>query len=206
MTRWPTLRVLAPLFVVQFFAWTGMFALWIYTTPVVAARLAPGAASDSEAYADALSWVGACYASYAFLAALINFAQPRLIAALGRTAVYAASLVLAAAGIALVGGTGGGWAGGGPALLGAFALVGLGWSAISTLPYAIAAERAGEGREDHAMRVLAFSIVIPQAVAAFAFGLVVRRLMGGDIGAMLDVGALSMLLAAVAVVALRVAR
>ena len=41
-------RGLIPVFIVQFFAWTGMFALWIYTTPVVVERLSPGADSDSR--------------------------------------------------------------------------------------------------------------------------------------------------------------
>ena len=192
-------RTLGPLFVVQFFAWTGMFALWIYTTPVVLERLAPGAAFDSDAGAMALTWVGACFATYATIAACLNFAQGRLAARFGRRWVYAASLLVAGAGITAVA-----RASGPPMLIAAFALVGLGWSAISTIPYAIVGERAPPGGETRAFNVFAFSIVLPQGFAALVLPRLARLAFGGSVAPVLDLGAAAMVVAALAVIAFRI--
>lgn len=190
MTR-STLRALAAIFAVQFFAWSGMFALWIYTTPVVLRWIAPGAAGDSPDYANALTAVGACFAVYATLAAVLNFAHPWAFARLGRGRVYVAALVLASAGIALVPRVTNL-----PGLLGAFALIGVGWSLIGTIPYALAGEIAPPGQERRIMNILGFSIVLPQATSALLFGLVTHNLFAGHMTATMDLGAESMLAAA----------
>lgn len=198
MTR-PTVRILAAIFVVQFFAWSGMFALWIYTTPVVLRWIAPGAAGDSPDYANALTTVGACFAVYATLAAILNFAHPWAFARFGRGRVYVAALMLASVGIALV-----------PrvtnlaALIGAFALIGVGWSLIGTIPYAIAGEIAPRGQDRRMMNIIGFSIVIPQATSALLFGLVTHNLFAGHMTATMDLGAASMLAAAGLAALLRV--
>ncbi len=192
-------RALIPLFIVQFFAWMGMFALWIYTTPVVLERLSPGAASDSPAYLSGLTWVGICFASYATLAAVLNFAQPAVFAAVGRSRAYAGALVTGAGGMALIP------AASGPlALIGCFALIGVAWSAISNIPYAIGGEIARDGEVTRVMNLLAFSVVIPQVVAVLLFGMVTRTLFAGHVAATLELGAASMLTAALAVVVLGV--
>ena len=186
-----TLHALAAIFVVQFFAWTGMFALWIYTTPVVLRWVAPGAAGDSPDYANALTAVGACFACYATLAAVLNFAHPWAFVRFGRNRAYVAALVLASGGIALV-----------PrvenmaGLLGAFALIGVGWSLIGAIPYAVAGEIAPPGRERTIMNIIGFSIVLPQATSALLFGLVTHNLFAGHMTATMDLGAESMLMAA----------
>jgi MFS family permease len=192
-------RGLIPVFIVQFFAWTGMFALWIYTTPVVIERLSPGAASDSPEYLNGLTWVGICFACYALLSAVLNFAQPWVFAKIGRMQAYAAALLLGASGIALIP-----FAKGPSALLGCFALIGIAWSLISTIPYAVGSELAREDEIAKVMNVIAFSVVIPQVIAVLLFGLVTRSLFSGHVAATMELGAASMAVAAVAVLALRV--
>ncbi len=190
---------LARLFVVQFLAWTGMFALWIYTTPVVIERLSPGVASDDPAYLAGLTWVGWCFAAYALLAAILNFAQPIVFAAVGRNRSYAASLSVGALGIALVP-----YGASPAALLGCFALIGIAWSAISTVPYAIVAEVAQEAELRRAMNILGFSVVLPQVVAVLLFGILTRTLFAGHVAMTMELGAGAMALAAFAVLLLGV--
>ena len=187
------------LFVVQFFAWTGMFALWIYTTPVVIERLSPGVGSDDPRYLAGLTWVGFCFAGYALLSATLNFVQPTLFAAIGRRRAYAAALALGAGGIGCVP------QGESPiALLGCFALIGVAWSAISTVPYALVAEVATVTELPRAMNILGFSVVLPQIVAVLLFGFVTRTLFGGHVAATMELGAGAMAIASLAVIALRV--
>jgi hypothetical protein len=178
-----------------------MFALWIYTTPVVIERLSPGAASDSPEYLNGLTWVGVCFACYALLSAMLNFAQPWAFATFGRMQTYAGALILGAAGIGLVP-----FAAGPAALLGCFALIGIGWSLISNIPYAIGSELSREDEVTKVMNVIAFSVVIPQVVAVLLFGLVTRTLFSGHVAATMELGATSMAIAAVAVLVLRVGR
>jgi maltose/moltooligosaccharide transporter len=195
------IRGLIPVFIVQFFAWTGMFALWIYTTPVVIERLSPGAPSDSPQYLNGLTWVGVCFACYALLSAILNFAQPWAFATFGRMQAYAGALVLGAIGIGLVP-----FAQGPAALLGCFALIGVAWSLISNIPYAIGSELAREEEVTKVMNVIAFSVVIPQVVAVLLFGLVTRSLFSGHVAATMELGAASMALGAVTVLTLKVGR
>ena len=194
-------RGLIPVFIVQFFAWTGMFALWVYTTPGVLGWFAPGAAGDSPEYLNALTWVGVCFACYALLSACFNFAQSWVFARIGRMPAYAWALALGALGIALVP-----HAGTLLALLGCFALIGVAWSLISTVPYAVASELAEENEITNVMNILAFSVVIPQAVAVLLFGVVTRTLFAGHVAATMALGATSMLVAALAVLVLKVGR
>ena len=194
-------RGLVPVFIVQFFAWTGMFALWIYTTPVVLAWFAPGAASNSSVYLDGLTWVGVCFACYALLSAILNFAQPWLFAQVGRMPAYAGALALGAGGIALVP-----HAHAPSVLVFAFALIGVAWSLISTIPYAIGSELAREDEVPRVMNILAFSVVIPQVIAVLLFGVVTRTLFAGHVATTMELGAASMFVAAVLVVMMRVGR
>ena len=83
-----------------------------------------------------------------------------------------------------------------PALLGAFALIGIGWSLIGSIPYTLAGEIAPPGRERTIMNIVGFSIVLPQATSALLFGLVTHKLFAGHMTATMDLGAESMLLAA----------
>jgi hypothetical protein len=190
---------LIPVFIVQFFAWTGMFALWIYTTPVVIERLSPGAPSDSVEYLNGLTWVGVCFACYALLSAILNFAQPWAFAKFGRMQAYAGGLVLGALGIGLVPS-----AAAPPALLGCFALIGVAWSLISTIPYAVGSELSRDNEIGLVMNVIAFSVVIPQVIAVLLFGLVTRSLFSGHVAATMELGSASMAIGAVAVLVLRV--
>jgi maltose/moltooligosaccharide transporter len=71
-----TMRQLA---VVQFFSWFGLFAMWIYTTPAVAAVHFHAVDATSKAYNDGADWVGVLFAVYNGVAALAALVIPLMV-------------------------------------------------------------------------------------------------------------------------------
>ena len=163
--------VLRRLAVVQFFTWFGLFALWIYVVPAVAARRGAGADPASAAYNASADWVGVLFAFYNAVAALGAFALPRLVAQIGRREAHAMCLAIGAAGLlgfALVSDLH--WL-----LLPAFA-IGCAWASILSTPYAMVSSAVPATRVGVYMGIHNVFLVLPQLVAAALLGWVVHRL------------------------------
>lgn len=201
MSKSPLWKVLLPLFAIQYFAWTGMFALWVYTTPVIIRRFAPGAAADSPDAISVVTKVGLCFALYALLAAILNFGHDAVYRRIGRHSAYWVALACGSVGLALVP-----HASGLTLLLLAFGLIGIAWSAIGTIPYAIVGELAPPGKERRLMNILGFSVVVPQAVGALLLGFATRTLFGGQPERTIELGAASMAIAALLALVTRTGR
>lgn len=152
------------LFVIQFLSWSAMFCLRIGAVPLIAmGRLGGGAG--------AIAVVGACFAFYALLGAALAFAQPMLRARFGVRWVYGGSLLIGAGGIEALAAVAN------PiALLPAFAAIGIAWSVMATLPYAILAAAAPRGRGAHWLRIFGFSTVMPQIVITALLALLAQHL------------------------------
>jgi maltose/moltooligosaccharide transporter len=159
-------HILAPLFVIQFLSWSGMFCLWIYAVPVIT-RFVLHAAPDSPAYRQALIVVSACFATYGLLGACLAFALPGIIRRFGHGVVHGVALVIGGAGLAMLGLVDrAGW------LLVAFPAIAIGWACMSNIPYALASAAAPEGRGAHFMRMFGFSTVIPQVVVTLGLAVI----------------------------------
>lgn len=183
--------VLIPLFIIQFFSWSGLFALWIYAVPVVTHFVFAANAYDSVEYRSGLFWVSLAFAFYALLGTSLSFALPRFVARWGHAAVHATALLIGAAGIAslsvierrpLL-------------LLPAFTAIGIGWSSIANLPYGMVSDAAPPERIGHYMRWFGFSTVIPQTTATFALAFITERWLGQATNWVMAVGGASMLIA-----------
>ncbi|MDQ9782773.1 hypothetical protein RF094_08695, partial [Serratia marcescens] len=55
---------------VQFFSWSALFVLWVYTTPVVTRYVFAATDTASQAYNDGADWVGILFSVYNGVAAL----------------------------------------------------------------------------------------------------------------------------------------
>lgn len=184
-------HVLITLFATQFFSWSGMFALWICAVPFVAAQVLHVSLSGAAGMQSALIAVSLCFTTYAVLGALGGLVLPRLVGLWGHAAVYALGLTAGAAGLFLLSQAQG------PALLvPAFIAIGLGWSAIGSLPYAILGKLAPEGRGARLMRVFSFSTVLPQAVTTLLYAVFAQRWVGDRLELVLLAGAAAMAAAA----------
>ena len=184
--------------VVQFFSWFGLFAMWIYTTPAVAAVHYHAADTTSRAYNDGADWVGVLFAIYNGVADLAALVIPPLARAVGRKACHALCLGLGALGLAaipLIREPGLLWI----PMIG----VGFAWSSILSAPYSILSGALPAGKMGVYMGLFNFFIVIPQLLAATLLGLLLRTFFGGEAIWALGLGAAGMLVAAACVFLVR---
>jgi maltose/moltooligosaccharide transporter len=176
---------------VQFFTWFGLFALWIYAVPAIAAKSGAGTDPSSAAYNASADWVGVLFASYNGVAVIGAFILPHLVARIGRREAHAACLALGAAGLlgfALVARPGLLWI---PALG-----LGCAWASILSAPYAIVASAVPATRIGVYMGIHNMFLVLPQLVATALLGWIVERLLGGQAGLALVLAAGAFALAA----------
>jgi maltose/moltooligosaccharide transporter len=188
-----TMRQLA---VVQFFSWFGLFAMWIYTTPAVAAFHFHAADATSKAYNEGADWVGVLFAVYNGVAALAALLIPLMVQATNRRVSHAVCLVLGALGLLsflLIREPGLLWIG----MIG----VGFAWSSILSAPYSILAGALPARKMGVFMGIFNFFIVIPQLLAATVLGLLLKTFFDGQAIYALVLGAAAFLAAAVSVFA-----
>jgi maltose/moltooligosaccharide transporter len=178
------------LFVVQFFTWFALFALWIYSTPVITRYIFKTSDSASREFGTGIVWVGYCFAFYSFLAAILSFYLPALVKKIGILKVHAFALLIAAVGFLAIYFVHSKWI-----LFIPFACIGIGWSSISNIPYKIVASSAEESHIDFYMSVFSFSVVIPQVFAATLLGFITSRFLGNNSLYTILCGGVSMLIA-----------
>lgn len=184
--------------VVQFFSWFGLFAMWIYTTPAVAAFHYRAADTASRAYNDGADWVGVLFAIYNGVAALAALVIPLVARAVGRKACHALCLGLGGLGLAafpLIREPGLLWI----PMIG----VGFAWSSILSAPYSILSGALPAAKMGVYMGIFNFFIVIPQLLAATLLGLLLKAFFGGEAIWALGLGAGGMLAAAACVFLVR---
>ncbi len=177
--------VMRRLAVVQFFTWFGLFAMWIYAVPAIAAH---GGGSDpaSVGYNASADWVGVLFAFYNAVAAAGAFALPWLVARTGRREAHAACLAIGAAGLlgfALIADPV--W------LLAPSVAIGVAWASILSTPYAMVSSAVPPTRMGVYMGIHNVFLVLPQLVATALLGWIVHRMLG-------DRPALALVLAAAA--------
>ena len=95
-------KQLLPLFVVQFFTWLALFALWIYATPVITRYVFKTTDAESAAFENGTMWVGIYFAFYTTLAALLAFAIPRLLKHISKPKLHALALLIGSIGLLLL--------------------------------------------------------------------------------------------------------
>lgn len=155
----------------QFFSWSALFIMWIYTTPVVA-RYAFGSADPaSAAYNAGGNWVGILFAVYNGVAALAAlFVLPPLARRIGKVRTHAVALGCGAAGFAsfllirdpqwlLISEIG----------------VGIAWASILAMPYAILASSLPQAKLGIYMGLFNVFVVVPQLLVATVMGTIVRN-------------------------------
>jgi maltose/moltooligosaccharide transporter len=167
-----TMRQLA---VVQLFTWLGLFCMWLFFVPATARHVFGAVDAQSPLYARGMEWGGFAFAFYSITCFVVALALPKLAAATSRRAVHAGSLLCGAAG-----------------LLSVFVIhdkyflllsmvgVGIAWASILSMPYAILSTALPPNRMGVYMGVFNFFIVIPEIVAALAFGPLIRVAFGPD--------------------------
>jgi MFS family permease len=186
------LRHLLPLFIVQFFTWLALFALWIYATPVITRYVFNTTNAESGDFESGTAWVGICFAFYSTLAAFLVFMIPVLSKKISKEKIHAFALLAGAIGLALIYFIKSKYL-----LFFSFAFIGIAWSSIGNIPYTIIGSIAPEEKMTAYFAVFNFSVVIPQVTAAFLLSYTNSHYFKGETINIMLLGGGSMLIASI---------
>ncbi len=162
--------IMKKLALAQFFSWSALFIMWIYTTPVVAQYMFGSADANSAAYGEGGNWVGTLFAIYNGVAALTAlFLLPTLARKFGKVKTHIICLLAGAAGYAsflfirdpnmlILSEIG----------------VGIAWASILAMPYAILASSLPQKKLGIYMGLFNVFIVVPQLLVATVMGTILK--------------------------------
>jgi maltose/moltooligosaccharide transporter len=162
--------IMKKLALAQFFSWSALFIMWIYTTPVVAQYMFGSADPASAAYGEGGNWVGTLFAIYNGVAALaalfvlpslakkIGKVKTHVICLLGGAAGYASFLFIRDPNLLILSEIG----------------VGIAWASILAMPYAILASSLPQHKLGIYMGLFNVFIVVPQLLVATVMGSILK--------------------------------
>ena len=173
MREMPT--TMKQLAVVQFFTWLGLFCMWMFFGLMTSYHIFGAANEHDPRFTDGQAWGGNAFAIYSITCFAVAFLLPPLARATSRKTVHALSLLCGAAGLLSV------YFIHDPGIL-LLSMVGVGvaWASILSMPYAILSGALPAARMGVYMGIFNFFIVIPEIIASFAFGPVIRAIFGRD--------------------------
>ena len=161
-------KTMVQLAVVQYFSWFALFSMWIYTTSAVTQHVFGTEDTTSKLYNDGADLVGLAFAAYNLFSAILAFLLPYLAKRTSRKFVHMVCLLAGAVGLGSIS-----WIDG-PENANLIYLsmvgVGLAWSSILTMPYAMLSGALPAHKMGIYMGIFNFFIVIPQITAASILG------------------------------------
>ena len=167
-------RALRPVAAIQFFSWFGLYLLWVYATPVVAAQLYGATSPFDAAYARGADFVGVLFGTYNGVAGLFAFLLPGLFRRFGVTRVHGCALAAGALGLAglavmpLAAG-----------LVACAVLIGIAYASILSAPFVLAGRAVSSATAGTFIGVMNIFIVVPQLVAGMTMGWIIAHALGG---------------------------
>lgn len=155
--------VMIKLGVVQFFSWFAFFTMWSFATPAITEHIFKATDPSSLAYNNAADSVGNYLGTYGlvsmFFALILAFVTSKV--KINRKMVHLMSLMAGGLGFILIYFISEPWM-----LHICFALVGIAWASILSMPYAMLSSTVNPKQMGVYMGIFNMFIVIPQIVAA----------------------------------------
>src|SRR5262245_15648905 len=161
--------------VVQFFTWLGLFCMWMFFGLMTSYHVFGATSEKDPRFTDGQAWGGNSFAVYSIVCFVVAFLLPPLARATSRKMVHAVALICGAAGLLSVY-----FIHDKTILLLTMVGVGIAWASILAMPYAILSGAIPGARMGVYMGIFNFFIVIPEIIASFAFGPVIRAIFGSD--------------------------
>jgi maltose/moltooligosaccharide transporter len=157
---------------VQFFTWSALYTMWVFTTPVVARNFYASPDPASAGYQEAGNWVGVLFALYNAVAAVAALALlPWLAKSLGKARTHTICLLAGAAGYASF------FVIHDPKMLIVSEIgIGIAWASILAMPYAILASSLPQRKLGIYMGLFNVFIVVPQLLVATVMGSIMKAL------------------------------
>lgn len=175
---------------VQFFTWIGMFAMWVYFSPAVAKNIFHAASNSPEMEA-AGSWAGFCFATYNAVCFGFSFVLLWATRFTGPKLMHFLCLAIGALGLGSVA-----LATDKHHLLFAMTAVGIAWSSILSMPYAMLTPALPREKIGVMMGMFNLFIVLPQIVASSLLGFALKHFLKGEPANAVLLGGVSMGIAA----------
>jgi len=175
---------------VQFFTWIGMFSMWVYFSPAVAKNIFHAAAGSPEMEAS-WAWSGFCFAAYNLVCFAFSFVLLWATEFTGPKLIHVLCLAIGGIGLATV-----------PLatekhqLLLTMTAVGIAWSSILSMPYAMLAPALPKAKVGVMMGMFNLFIVLPQIASGSLLGFILKHFLHNEPANALVVGGASMCLAA----------
>ncbi len=155
--------VMKKLGVVQFFSWFAFFTMWTYATPAITEHVFKATDTASLAYNDAADSVGNYLGTYGlvsmFFALILAFVTSKV--KINRRLVHMLSLIAGGIGFISIYFITEPWM-----LHLCFALVGIAWASILSMPYAMLSSSVDPKKMGIFMGIFNMFIVIPQIIAS----------------------------------------
>ena len=187
-----TMRRLA---VVQFFTWAAFMVMWVYFTPGIASGVFH-AQPGTTAYETAANWGSSCFGIYNGVAFVFSFLLLWLTTKFSAKKIHILCLTIGGLGLGSLGLTLFGVSFSKYGLILPMVCVGIAWSSILSMPYAILSNAVPHDKMGFYMGVFNFFIVIPQICVNLFFGPFMKFCLGSSAIAAVGIGGLSLLLAA----------
>jgi len=160
---------------IQFVTWPGLFLMWFYYTPTVAAEIFKGKTGDAL-YAAGQNYAGLTYSVENIVTLLFALCLPFIASKIGKKYTHFMSLLIG--GIGLIGINFVGGADDKFMLLVIMAKVGIAWSSILSMPYAMLSDCLPSNKIGVYMGLFNFFIVIPEIIASLFFGKIMHTYLG----------------------------
>lgn len=194
-----TMRRLA---VVQFFTWAAFMIMWVYFTPGIASGVFHATPGTPE-FEVAANWGSSCFGIYNGVAFGFSFVLLWLTTRFSAKYIHMICLTIGGIGLASLGLTLFGVEFTKLGLIFPMVCVGIAWSSILSMPYALLSNALPAEKMGFYMGVFNFFIVIPQICVNVLFGPIMKNWLGGSAIAAVGVGGVSLLVAALCMFAVQ---
>ncbi len=160
---------------VQFFTWPGLFLMWFYYSTAVARNIFGATSEKDTIYTEGVEFAGLTLSFYNVVAFAFALIIPFVAGKLGRKLTHSFCLFCGAAGLIAVGFVTNKFM-----LYGCMVGVGIAWSSILSMPYAMLAGSLPENKIGLYMGIFNFFIVLPEIIASLFFGWIMINLLDND--------------------------
>jgi maltose/moltooligosaccharide transporter len=177
---------------VQFFTWPGLFLMWFYYSTAVARNIFHASTETDPIYSQGTSFAGLTLSFYNVITFLFAFILPFIAHKLGRKLTHSVCLLCGAIGLISVAFIQNRYL-----LFLSMTGVGIAWSSILSMPYAMLGGVLPENKVGVYMGIFNFFIVMPEIIASLGFGWVMKNLLHNDRLLAVQIGGVLMIIAAV---------
>ena len=176
---------------IQFFTWPGLFLMWFYYTTAVAVNIYHGVDNSDPLYAKGADFAGLTLAFYNVVTFCFAFLLPFIADKLGRKLTHSLCLLCGAAGLISVG-----WVENPKMLYLCMTGVGIAWTSILSMPYAMLSGCLPKNRVGIYMGIFNFFIVLPEIMASLGFGSIMKNVLHNDRVLAVQIGGVLFIVAA----------